>query len=140
MGLALALIFGLSPLSVCGFLSICSFLPVKENAVAVAGGRTPAVLAILAGAVPGLFVSAHTQYIGSAAVRQAKADACYIIYYIYNIYCVFSKVRKSLVYQGLSAFLRCVFLARFSGVFCPFFGGSCPKFGGVLPKIRGSIS
>ena len=31
MGLALALIFGLSPLSVCGFLLICSFWPVKGN-------------------------------------------------------------------------------------------------------------
>ena len=31
MGLALALIFGLSPLSVCGFLLICSFLACKRK-------------------------------------------------------------------------------------------------------------
>lgn len=130
----------ISPLSVCGFLLMCCFWPVKKKPVAVAGVRSPAVLAILAGAVPGLFVSAHAQYIESAAVRQAKADACYIIYYIYNIYCVFSKVRKSPMYQGFSAFLRCFPLPVFRGCLARFSGVARPKFGGVLPKIRGSIS
>lgn len=132
--------FGLSPLSVCGFLLMCRFWPVKKKPVAVAGVRSPAVLAILAGAVPGIFVLAHAQYIESAAVRQAKADACYIIYYIYNIYCVFSKVRKSPMYQGFSAFLRCFSLPVFRGCLARFSGVARPKFGGFLPKIRGSIS
>ena len=129
MGLALALIFGLSPLSVCGFLLIYSFWPVKKKPVAVAGGRSLAVLAA--------FSLSLIQYIESAAVRQAKADARYIIYFIYNIYSDFAKVRKSPMYQGFSAFLRCVFLAHFSGVFCPFFGGSPPKVRGCLAQNSG---
>ena len=119
---------------------MCRFWPVKKKPVAVAGVRSPAVLAILAGAVPGIFVLAHAQYIESAAVRQAKADACYIIYYIYNIYCVFSKVRKSPMYQVFSAFLRCFSLPVFRGCLARFSGVARPKFGGFLPKIRGSIS
>ena len=70
------------------------------------------------------------QYIDGAAVRQAKADARYIIYYIYNIYSFRGKVWKSLILQGFAACFWPFLSARFSGVICPFFGG-------VPPKIRG---
>ena len=70
------------------------------------------------------------QYIDGAAVRQAKADARYIIYYIYNIYSARGKTPKSLYLQGFAPCFRSFLSARFSGVICPFFGG-------VPPKIRG---
>ena len=139
MGLALALIFWVVPPFCLRISFNLFFLACKEKARCCRRVRTPAVLAILAGAVPGLFVSAHTQYIESAAVRQAKADACYIIYYIYNIYCVFSKVRKSPMYQGFSAFLPRFFPPIFRGCSARFSGVARPKFGGFLPNIRGSI-
>ena len=124
--------FGLSPLSVCGFLLMCSFRPVKKKPVAVAGVRSLAVLAA--------FSLSLIQYIESAAVRQAKADARYIIYFIYNIYSDFPKGQKSPMYQGFSAFLPRFFQPIFRGYSARFSGVARPKLGGVLPKIRGSIS
>ena len=113
-------------------LLLACFRPVKKKPVAVAGVRSLAVLAA--------FSLSLIQYIESAAVRQAKADARYIIYYIYNIYSDFPKGQKSPMYQGFSAFLPRFFPPVFRGYSARFSGVARPKFGGVLPKIRGSIS
>lgn len=133
MGLALALIFWVVPpfclrISFNLFFLACK----KEIAVAVAGVRSLAVVAA--------FSLSLIQYIESAAVRQAKADARYIIYYIYNIYSDFAKVRKSPMYQGFSAFLPRFSPPIFRGCSARFSGVARPKFGGSPPKIRGAIS
>ena len=132
MGLALALIFGLPPFLSADFFQSVLFCLYKKIAVAVAGVRSLAVLAA--------FSLSLIQYIESAAVRQAKADARYIIYFIYNIYSDFPKGQKSPMYQGFSAFLPRFFPPIFRGYSARFSGVARPKLGGVLPKIRGSIS
>ena len=83
MGLALALIFGLSPLSVCGSLSICSFWPVKGNAFFynLTDARPP---------------------------RQAGGRSVYGTYYTYSTYQVFLRlwvvVKKARIIKGFGVF------------------------------------
>ena len=89
MGLALALIFGLSPLSVCGFLSICSFLPVKGNCLFynLTDARPP---------------------------RQAGGRSVYGTYYTYSTYQVFLRlwviIKKARIIKGFRRFRACFFV------------------------------
>ena len=98
MGLALALIFGLSPLSVCGFLSICSFLPVKGNCLFynLTDARPP---------------------------RQAGGRSVYGTYYTYSTYqffCGSGLLSKKPALSRVSAFLRLFFRRVLVHNYCTF--------------------
>ena len=104
MGLALALIFGLSPpSSVCRFLLICSFWPVKKKPVAVAGVRSLAVLAI-----PFLY------FTDARPPCQTGGRSVYGTYYTYSTYQVFLRlwviIKKARIIKGFRRFRACFFV------------------------------
>ena len=117
MGLALALIFGLSPPLFC--------LPISFNLFFLACKKKISLFS------PAAFIL----LIARPCVKQRPTLAILsILFIIYTA--VLQSAKKPCVSTVFGVFVS-IFPARFSGVFCPFFGGVLPVFRGCLAQNSG---
>ena len=104
MGLALALVFWVVPLSVCGFLLICSFWPVKR--------KLPLLSPVSVLWLCLLFL--FYNFTDARPPCQTGGRSVYGTYYTYSTYQVFLRlwviIKKARIIKGFRRFCACYFV------------------------------
>ena len=104
MGLALALVFWVVPLSVCGFLLICSFWPVKR--------KLPLLSPVFVLWLCLLFL--FYNFTDARPPCQTGGRSVYGTYYTYSTYQVFLRlwviIKKARIIKGFRRFRACFFV------------------------------